>query len=88
MKNQNQELLLKVKQNLSIDFTDQDAFLLSLIEAVRNIASARTGINFDIEEMPLAVANSIVENVAKKFDDNSAEIDFSIFHAFNRQPIF
>lgn len=84
----NQELLLKVKENLSIDFDEQDAFLLSLIDAVKEIASQRTGLDFEIEEMPNAVAQSIVTNVANKFDDNGAELDVSIFQMFNRQPMF
>ena len=79
MENQNQELLTKVKQNLSLDFTEQDGYLLTLIEAMKNVASERTGMDFNIEIMPSAVANSIVENVARKFDDNSASIDYSIF---------
>lgn len=88
MENQNQELLTKVKQNLSLDFEEQDGYLLTLIEAIRNVASERTGMDFNIEVMPSAVANSIVENVARKFDDNSASIDYSIFQNFNRRPIF
>ena len=38
--------------------------------------------------MPNAVAQSIVTNVANKFDDNGAELDVSIFQMFNRQPMF
>ena len=84
----NQKLLEKVKENLSLDFDEQDDFLLSLIESVKNIASQRTGLDFEIEEMPFAVAQSIVENVANKFDDNSIQMDVSIFQMFNRQPMF
>ena len=84
----NQKLLEKVKENLNLDFDEQDDFLLSLIESVKNIASQRTGLDFEIEEMPFAVAQSIVTNVANKFDDNGAEMDVSIFQMFNRQPMF
>ena len=84
----NQKLLEKVKENLNLDFDEQDDFLLSLIESVKNIASQRTGLDFEIEEMPFAIAQSIVTNVANKFDDNEAELDVSIFQMFNRQPMF
>ena len=84
----NQKLLEKVKENLSLDFDEQDDFLLSLIESVKNIASQRTGLDFEIEEIPFAIAQSIVANVANKFDDNGAELDVSIFQMFNRQPMF
>ena len=84
----NQKLLEKVKENLNLDFDEQDDFLLSLIESVKNIESQRTGLDFEIEEMPFAIAQSIVTNVANKFDDNEAELDVSIFQMFNRQPMF
>ncbi len=84
----NQELLQKVKENLSIDFDEQDDYLLSLIESVRNVASQRTGIDFEIEVMPSAIAQSIVNNVANKFDDNGFEMDVSTFQMFNKQPMF
>ena len=84
----NQELLQKVKENLSIDFNEQDDFLLSLIGAMKNIASHRTGIDFEYNEMPSAVAESIVNNVANKFDDNGYEMDVSTFLMFNKQPMF
>lgn len=84
----NQELLQKVKENLSIDFNEQDDYLLSLIESVRNIASERTGLDFEVELMPSAIAQSIVNNVANKFDDNGFEMDVSIFQMFNIQPMF
>lgn len=84
----NQELLQKVKENLSIDFDEQDDFLLSLIGAVKNIASERTGLDFEVELMPSAVAESIVSNVANKFDDNGFEMDVSTFQMFNSQPMF
>ena len=83
----NQQLLEKVKQNLSIDFDEQDNFLLSLIEAVKNLASERTGIDFEIEEMPKAVEMSIVENVANKFDDNSIPINQTVFQMFNKRAM-
>ena len=83
----NQQLLEKVKQNLSIDFNEQDNFLLSLIEAVKDIASERTGIDFEIEEMPKAVEMSIVENVANKFDDNSIPINQTVFQMFNKRAM-
>ena len=83
----NQQLLEKVKENLSIDFNEQDNFLLSLIEAVKDIASERTGIDFEIEEMPKAVEMSIVENVANKFDDNSIAINQTVFQMFNKRAM-
>ena len=82
-----QQLLEKVKQNLSIDFDEQDNFLLSLIEAVKDVASERTGIDFEIEEMPKAVEMSIVENVANKFDDNSIPINQTVFQMFNKRAM-
>ena len=84
----NQELLQKVKENLSIDFDEQDDYLLSLIDGVKNIASERTGLDFEVELMPSAVAESIVNNVANKFDDNGFEMDVSTFLMFNKQPMF
>lgn len=84
----NQELLQKVKENLSIDFDEQDDYLTSLIKSMRDIASHRTWIDFEAEEMPDAVAQSIVNNVANKFDDNGYEMDVSTFLMFNKQPMF
>ena len=84
----NQELLQKVKENLSIDFNEQDNYLLSLIEGIKSLASKKTGIDFEAEEMPAMVVTSIVENVASKFFDNNAELDVSIFQMFNSQPMF
>lgn len=84
----NQEILVKVKENLSIDFDEQDDYLTSLIKSMRDIASQRTGIDFEIEVMPSAIAQSIVNNVANKFDDNGYEMDVSVFQMFNKQPMF
>lgn len=84
----NQELLQKVKENLSIDFNEQDDYLLSLIDGVKNIASQRSGLDFELEEMPLGIVLSIVDNVANLFDDSEAQINVTVFQMFNKQPMF
>ena len=84
----NQELLVKVKENLSIDFDEQDDYLLSLIDGVKNIASQRSGLDFELEEMPLGIVLSIVDNVANLFDDSEAQINVTVFQMFNKQPMF
>ena len=84
----NQELLQKVKENLSIDFDEQDDYLLSLIDGVKNIASQRSGLDFELEEMPLGIVLSIVDNVANLFDDSEAQINVTVFQMFNSQPMF
>ena len=84
----NQELLQKVKENLSIDFDEQDDYLLSLIDGVKNIASQRSGLDFELEEMPLGIVLSIVDNVANLFDDSEAQINVTVFQMFNKQPMF
>ena len=84
----NQELLVKVKQNLSIDYDEQDSYILALIQAVKDIATEKTGIDFEVEQMNDAVANSIVENVSKKFDDGGFIMDLTIFQMFNSSPMF
>ena len=83
----NQQLLEKVKNEFSIDFNDKDSTLLALIVGVKSIAQERTGIDFEIEEMPKAVEMSIVENVANKFDDNSIPINQTVFHMFNKRAM-
>ena len=85
----NQELLTKVKENLNLDIdnNEQDNYLLSLIDSVKNMASKKTGVDFETEEMPEGVAYSIVDNVSNKFDDGSYEMDVSIFQMYNNEPM-
>ena len=85
----NQELLTKVKENLNldIDYDEQDNYLLSLIDSVKNMASKKTGLDFEICGMPEGVAYSIIDNVSNKFDDGSYEIDVSIFQMYNNEPM-
>ena len=85
----NQELLIKVKENLNLDadYDEQDNHLLGLIDSVKNIASKKTGIDFETEEMADGIAYSIIDNVSNKFDDGSYEIDVSIFQMYNNEPM-
>lgn len=85
----NQELLTKVKENLNLDadYNDQDNYLLSLIDSVKNIASKKTGIDFEIEDMADGIAYSIIDNVSNKFDDGGYEMDVSIFQMYNNEPM-
>ena len=85
----NQELLTKVKENLNldIDYDEQDNYLLSLIDSVKNMASKKTGVDFETEEMADGIAYSIIDNVSNKFDDGSYEMDVSIFQMYNNEPM-
>ena len=85
----NQELLIKVKENLNldIDYDRQDNYLLGLIDSVKNMASKKTGLDFEIEDMADGIAYSIIDNVSNKFDDGSYEMDVSIFQMYNNEPM-
>ena len=85
----NQELLTKVKENLNldIDYDEQDNYLLGLIDSVKNMASKKTGLDFEIEDMADGIAYSIIDNVSNKFDDGSYEMDVSIFQMYNNEPM-
>ena len=85
----NQEILTKVKENLNldIDYDEQDNYLLGLIDSVKNMASKKTGLDFEIEDMADGIAYSIIDNVSNKFDDGSYEIDVSIFQMYNNEPM-
>ena len=83
----NQQLLEKVKNEFSIDFNDKDSTLLALIVGVKSIAQERTGIDFEIEEMPEGVELSIVDNVGTMFDNKDAKVDQTVFHMFNKRAM-
>ena len=85
----NQELLQKVKENLNLDadYDKQDNHLLGLIDSVKNIASKKTGIDFEICGMADGIAYSIIDNVSNKFDDGGYKIDVSVFQMYNEEPM-
>ena len=85
----NQELLQKVKENLNLDadYDKQDNHLLGLIDSVKNIASKKTGIDFEICGMPEGIAYSVIDNVSNKFDDGGYKIDVSVFQMYNEEPM-
>ena len=83
----NQQLLEKVKNEFSIDFNDKDSTLLALIVGVKSIAQERTGIDFEIEEMPEGVELSIVDNVGTMFDDKDAKVDQTVFQMYNKRAM-
>ena len=85
----NQELLIKVKENLNldIDYDRQDNYLLGLIDSVKNMASKKTGVDFEICGMPDGIAYSIIDNVSNKFDHGGYEMDVSIFQMYNNEPM-
>ena len=85
----NQELLIKVKENLNLDIdnNEQNNYLLSLIDSVKNIASKKTGIDFEICGMPEGIAYSVIDNVSNKFDDGGYKIDVSVFQMYNEEPM-
>lgn len=85
----NQELLQKVKENLNLDIdnNEQNNYLLSLIDSVKNIASKKTGVDFETEDMADGIAYSIIDNVSNKFDDGGYKIDVSVFQMYNEEPM-
>ena len=85
----NQQLLEKVKQNLNFDAdnNEQDNYILALISSIKDFASKKTGLDFEIEDMADGIAYSIIDNVSNKFDDGSYEIDVSIFQMYNNEPM-
>lgn len=96
-------ILPKVKRALSIEEADHthDDYLNDLIESMVNLALSRTGritLNDEIitivegEEVIIYVPNaalveSVVKNVALKFDDLNVEIDYTTFHQYNPTPM-
>ena len=97
------DLLLKSKRALSIDEGDctHDDYLNDLIQSMVSLALKRTGrtyiddvvvtIEDDVEVMKFeknyALEDAIVKNVALKFDDLNAKIDYDVFHQFNLNPM-
>ena len=79
------ELLTKSKLTLSIDADDtsHDDYLNVLIEAMYGVAIKKTGLT----ELNEALMEIVAENVALKFDNIGAELDYSIFHLFNINPM-
>ncbi len=79
------ELLTKSKLTLSIDADDtsHDDYLNVLIEAMYEVAIKKTGLT----ELNQSLMEIVAENVALKFDNIRAELDYSIFHLFNINPM-
>ena len=79
------ELLTKSKLTLSIDADDtsHDDYLNVFIEAMYEVAIKKTGLT----ELNQSLMEIVAENVALKFDNIRAELDYSIFHLFNINPM-
>ena len=96
-------LLQKAKRALSIDDDDcsQDDYLNDLINAEVRVALRRTGrtaiddtivtIVDDVEvvtyEQNHALEDAIVKNVALKYDDLNAKVDYDVYFQFNDTPM-
>lgn len=96
-------LLQKVKRALSIDDDDcsQDDYLNDLINAEVRVALRRTGrtsiddaivtVVDDVEvvayEQNNALEDAIVKNVALKYDDLNAKVDYDGYFQFNDTPM-
>ena len=96
-------LLQKAKRALSIDDADlsQDDYLNDLINAEVRVALRRTGrtsiddtivtIVNDVEvvtyEQNHALEDAIVKNVALKYDDLNAKVDYDVYFQFNDTPM-
>lgn len=96
-------LLQKAKRALSIDDDDcsQDDYLNDLINAEVRVALRRTGrtaiddaivtIVNDVEvvtyEQNNALEDAIVKNVALKYDDLNAKVDYDVYFHFNETPM-
>ena len=96
-------LLQKAKRALSIDDDDcsQDDYLNDLINAEVRVALRRTGrtsiddaiVTFvdDVEvvtyEQNHALEDAIVKNVALKYDDLNAKVDYDVYFQFNDTPM-
>ena len=96
-------LLQKAKRTLSIDDGDcsQDDYLNDLINAEVRIALRRTGrtsiddaivtVVDDVEvvdyEENNALEDAIVKNVALKYDDLNAKVDYDVYFQFNDTPM-
>ena len=96
-------LLQKAKRALSIDDDDlsQDDYLNDLINAEVRVALRRTG-RISIDDTIVAVVNdvevvtyeennaledAIVKNVALKYDDLNAKVDYDVYFQFNDTPM-
>ena len=96
-------LLQKAKRALSIDDGDcsQDDYLNDLINAEVRVALRRTGrtsiddtivtVVYDVEvvayEQNYALEDAIVKNVALKYDDLNAKVDYDVYFQFNDTPM-
>ena len=97
-------LLQKVKRALSIDDDDcsQDDYINDLINAEVRVALRRTG-RTSIDDTIVTVVNdeevvtyeqnnaledAIVKNVALKYDDLNAKVDYDVYFQFNDTPMF
>lgn len=96
-------LLQKAKRALSIDDDDcsQDDYLNDLINAEVRVALRRTGrtsiddtivtVVDDVEvvayEQNNALEDAIVKNVALKYDDLNAKVDYDVYFQFNDTPM-
>lgn len=96
-------LLLKVKRTLGIDEDDlsHDDYIDGLLQSMIALALMRTGrATLDdlvvevVDEVVVetyvpnfALEEAVVKNVALKFDDINAEIDYSVFHQYNTSPM-
>ena len=96
-------LLQKAKRTLSIDDGDcsQDDYLNDLINAEVRVALRRTGrtsiddaivtVVDDVEvvdyEENNALEDAIVKNVALKYDDLNAKVDYDVYFQFNDTPM-
>lgn len=96
-------LLLKVKITLGIDEDDpsHDDYIEGLIQSMIALALRRTG-RSTLDDLVVEVVDkvvvetyvpnfaleeAVVKNVALKFDDINAEIDYSVFHQYNTNPM-
>ena len=81
------DLLEKAKLTLSLDSdeTSHDSYLELLIDAEFEIALARTGRTE--EEINEAIKESIVRNVAIKFDSMDGKRDLDVYFNFNEAPM-
>ena len=96
-------LLQKVKRALSIDDDDcsQDDYINDLINAEVRVALRRTG-RTSIDDTIVTVVNdeevvtyeqnnaledAIVKNVALKYDDLNAKVDYDVYFQFNDTPM-
>lgn len=96
-------LLLKVKITLGIDEDDlsHDDYIEGLLQSMIALALRRTGrstlddlVVEVVDEVVVetyvpnfALEEAVVKNVALKFDDINAAVDYSVFHQYNTNPM-